>query len=177
MSGQVNLLKISKFCFIFVTILILNCCDDDFDYYVPEVPVNIELNINNELMHLGVGETVIIVPDSLADNFGKLIYANPKMRSFRIPWRVFGNGVIIYRAEIGTYLAYDRTCTYKPFEENCGVTLANNMLLPTCPCCGSKFMITARGVATRDSKAVRPLMPLQTSLVENGSRLIISKMY
>lgn len=177
MISNINIIKLSKIYFIFITLLILPCCGDDEEYYVPDVPVNIELNLTNELLPLGVGETLLIVPDHDNDGFGKIIYADPKMRNYTIPWRIFGNGVLIYRSNLQVYEAYDRTCTYKAFEDNCGIEIKENMLLPKCACCGSKFMVTANGVATRDSKAERALLPLQTRIENNGTRLIITKMF
>lgn len=174
MIGNINIIKLSKIFFIFIVLLVLPCCGDDEDYYVPDVPVNIELNLTN--LPFGVGESLLIVPDRNNDNFGKIIYADPDKRDDYIPWRVFGNGIILYRVDLYMYAAYDRTCTYKAFEENCGIEIKENMLLPKCPCCGSKFMITANGVATRGSKAVRALVPLQTTLENNATRLIITKM-
>ena len=143
--------------------------------YIPEVPVNIELNLTNELLDLGVGETVTIEPDTTNDNFGKLIYPNSRFKIYNIPWRVFGKGILLYRSGYYEYRAFDRTCTYKPFEEYCAVENKTDMLVPKCPCCGSKFLLTADGQTTKGSLAIRPLFQYQTTLINNGTRLVISR--
>ena len=165
--------KIIKFFTISALLILLAFCSSDDDTYVPDVPVYVELNLYNELSFLGVGQTVSIIPDSTNTESSYVVYPNSKMQRISIPWKTYGKGLIIYRDDSASYLAFDRTCTYKTNEQYCGVEIGKNILIAVCPCCGSKYMLTADAVPTNDSKAVQSLVEYQSVVTDNGTRLII----
>jgi hypothetical protein len=167
--------NIIKFFIIFILLLNSLSCDNDDLQIVPEIPVYLELNLNDELLELGVGMIITITPDSLNKSFSFIDYHDKKHNKRHISWKTYGNGLILYRRDFYSYQAFDRTCTYKAFEEYCGLELGNNSLVPYCPCCKSEFLITADGSPSNTSKATKLLMQYGTSLINNNTRLIISK--
>ena len=175
-TRMVNISKIVKICTTCAMLFIISMCTGDDEDYIPDVPVFLELSLTNELLELGVGETASIVPDTIHTESSYVVYPNIKIRPFSIPWKVYGKGLIIYRFDFSIYLIYDRTCTYKPSEQYCGVEISKtNSLIAVCPCCSSRFMLTADAFPTNDSKAIRSLMEYRGMVIDNGLRLKITK--
>lgn len=79
---------------------------------------------------------------------------------YREGWR----GVMVYCTFVEQYVAYERTCTYRP-ETTCvsklDVDPSGSFLY--CPDCGSEFMIFSGGVPTKGSKAHKRLLTYNTS--------------
>jgi nitrite reductase/ring-hydroxylating ferredoxin subunit len=79
-------------------------------------------------------------------------------------------GVIIYRKDASTYLAYERNCSYQPNSACATVDIDISTLFMLCSCCSSTFDL-ATGLPT-SGPAWRPLRQYETSL--NGTMLTIT---
>jgi hypothetical protein len=164
-----------KFLFIVLLLSFSLSCDNDESMVVPDIPVYVELNLNDELVELGVGMLVTIIPDSTNKNFSIIDFHDTKHKKRRISWKTYGNGLILYRNDFYSYQAFDRTCTYRAFDDYCGLNIGEDFIIPSCPCCGSEFIITANGSPSNKSKATKFLMQYMTTVTNNNTRLIISK--
>ena len=80
-------------------------------------------------------------------------------------------GIIVYCEEVGTYHAYERTCSFRPNDACATVNVDPSNLFMIDPCCNSTFNFTT-GMPTGGS-AWRPLRKYQT--IANGSELIITQ--
>lgn len=167
--------NILNFSFIILLLLFSLSCDNKESMAVPEIPVYVELNLNDELVELGVGNVITIVPDTVNKNFSYIYYHSIKKDKRSIAWKTYGNGLILYRREFYEYQAFDRTCTYKAFDDYCGLRIGKDFIIPVCPCCSSEFILTANGSPSNVSKATKLLMQYNTTVTNNNTRLIISK--
>lgn len=79
-------------------------------------------------------------------------------------------GVIVYRVDPVTYLAYERNCSYRPNEACATVNVHNSWLYMIDPCCNSTFSFT-NGAPT-GGMATRPLRQYAADLV--GTQLTIT---
>ena len=50
-------------------------------------------------------------------------------------------GIIVYRLNIDTFMAFDRNCTYNPASSNARVSVDNTGLFAVDTSCGSKFVL------------------------------------
>lgn len=79
-------------------------------------------------------------------------------------------GVIVYRLDALTYLAYERNCSFRPNEACATVNVHSSSLYMVDPCCNSSFSFTdgspTGGVASR------PLRQYATDLM--GTQLTIT---
>jgi hypothetical protein len=71
-------------------------------------------------------------------------------------------GVIVYRLDATTYIAYERNCSYHPNEAGSTVDINTNKLYMTDSSCGSNFSFTdgkpISGVAWRPLRKYRTLL-------------------
>ncbi|WP_266203362.1 Rieske (2Fe-2S) protein [Pontibacter kalidii] len=111
---------------------------------IPYVPVNAQLNINSQLY-----------PDLRQD--GGYAYLPDGYK-----------GIIVVRQNAGSYLAFERTCTYDPTNE-CVLEVDPSRLYITDPCCGSQFNLQGQVIG---GPAISALLQYRTSLV--ASTLYIS---
>ena len=74
-------------------------------------------------------------------------------------------GVIVYRQDAVTYLAYERNCSYHPNEACATVNIHASLLFMVDPCCNSSFSFTD-GSPT-GGIAWRPLRRYKTELIGN----------
>jgi nitrite reductase/ring-hydroxylating ferredoxin subunit len=79
-------------------------------------------------------------------------------------------GVILYRKNATTYIAYERNCSFHPNDACATVNVHTSSLYMTDPCCGSNFSFTD-GTPTGGA-AWRPLRKYRTVL--SGGMLTIS---
>lgn len=79
-------------------------------------------------------------------------------------------GVIIYRQDASTYLAFERNCSFHPNEACATVNIHTSKLYMVDPCCGSTFSFTSG--APTGGVAWRPLRRYRTEL--NSSMLTIT---
>jgi nitrite reductase/ring-hydroxylating ferredoxin subunit len=78
-------------------------------------------------------------------------------------------GVIVYREDALTYLAYERNCSFRPNEACATINVHSSGLYMLDPCCNSSFSFT-NGAPT-GGVASRPLRQYVTELV--GTQLTI----
>jgi hypothetical protein len=166
-----NILNLFLLNFVFILAF---SCDTKEDQIVPNIPVYIELNINDELVDMGVGMVITIEPDTINKNYSIINYIDNKHKPRRISWKSYGNGLILYRKDFNYYQVFDRTCSYKAFEEYCKLQFGSNFLVPVCPCCKSEFLLTADGGPSNTSKATKFLMQYNAVVTNNNTRLILS---
>ena len=79
-------------------------------------------------------------------------------------------GIIVYRKDASTYLAYERNCSFQPNSACATVDIHVSTLYMLCSCCSSTFDL-ATGLPT-SGPAWRPLRQYSTSL--NGTTLTIT---
>jgi hypothetical protein len=79
-------------------------------------------------------------------------------------------GVIVYRLNASTYLAFERNCSFRPNEACATVNVHSSSLYMIDPCCNSSFSFD-NGSPT-GGVASRPLRQYDTQLV--GSELTIT---
>ncbi len=144
-------------------------CDKNNYEQVPYVSVNVKINIYSNLTFMGIGETVMILPDD--SNYGYIRFNDDSRSDIYLTSKVYGNGIILYRYDQEAFLAYDRTCTFKPATNYCGLEFDDSGILPTCPCCESRFIVSyageATGYPTSDSQAALALKQYKTT-ISNG---------
>ena len=78
-------------------------------------------------------------------------------------------GVIVYRKNSTTYLAFERNCSYHPNDACATVNVHVSGLYLTDPCCGSNFTFEGK---PNGGAAWRPLRQYKTDL--NGGSLTIT---
>ncbi|MCX6257666.1 MAG: hypothetical protein NTW49_07215 [Bacteroidia bacterium] len=139
-----NLSKIIFFLLIASLFLSFFSCNKKDE--VPYVPVNFSIQLND--------------PDfSILNSVGNFVYVTGGV-----------NGIIIYRVSGDQFMAYDRTCTFRPMD-NCRVTVEQTHTFAVCKdCCSSKFLLLD-GSVTQGPASV-PLKQYQTSF--NGVTVSIT---
>ncbi len=127
--------KLIKILALTFTIFIFQSCEKEEERF-PYVSFDVTFNISTQLNNVAVGEYVF-----------KNKYA-------------YG-GLIIYHKTSSEYLAFDRACPHKP-RDRCILEPDENFeTVLTCPCCGSKFLITDDG-SVFEGPATRPLYQYET---------------
>lgn len=79
-------------------------------------------------------------------------------------------GIIVYRKDVSSYLAYERNCSFQPNDACATVNVDVSGLFLIDPCCGSSFDFS-NGYPT-GGPAWRPLRQYKTYL--NGTELTIT---
>jgi nitrite reductase/ring-hydroxylating ferredoxin subunit len=69
-------------------------------------------------------------------------------------------GIIVYRVNSSSYVAYDRNCSYRPNEACATVNVHNSGLYMEDPCCGSSFNFSDGNPS--GGPAWRPLVSYRT---------------
>jgi nitrite reductase/ring-hydroxylating ferredoxin subunit len=99
-------------------ILVPGCEDSDTHPEIPDVPVSFVINPNSteylELNH--VGGSVYLTGGY--------------------------NGILVYRADMNTFMAYDRACPYDFDTPHARIELEASGITCVCPVCQSKYIIT-----------------------------------
>jgi hypothetical protein len=135
---KTNLSKLFLFLLIIAFVHNVSCKDINKDS-VPYIPVNIVLDLQTDLSHLGVGECATLTPD--AQSFGALRFSSSSLPVISLGQQVLGNGLILYRIGTAEFSAYDITCTFNAATDYCALEMDDTWLVPECPCCGSEFNI------------------------------------
>ena len=158
--------------FLLLFTAIVSCNKDKYEQ-VPYVPVNVKINLYSHLTFMGIGETVMVLPDD--DNIGYIKFNDDSGNNVSLTSKVYGYGIILYRYDQELFLAYDRTCTFRPETNYCALEFDGSGILPTCPCCSSRFIVSyageATGYPTSDSQAALALKQYRTT-VSNGTLTI-----
>lgn len=128
------------FAFIIIAVAMMGCQQEQYSG-IPIVPVNFSIDVYS----IDQGE--------LANIPGNYAF-------YREGYR----GLIVYCTFVEQYVAYERTCTYRP-ESTCKQKLeideSDSFLY--CPDCGSQFMIFSGGIPTKGSKASKRLLIYNTN--------------
>lgn len=133
---------------IYVAICTLAGCKPDLsDDPIPWQPFDV-ISIN-----LNLPEYVSLKTD------GRSVYVDGGIR-----------GIILYRKNASTYLAYERNCSFQPNSACATVDVHVSTLYMLCSCCSSTFDLST-GLPT-SGPAWRPLRQYETSL--NGTILTIT---
>jgi hypothetical protein len=99
-----------------ILLLFLGSCRDRNRDRVPDVPVNIAININQpDFFNLTVSQGWVYVTGG-------------------------SRGIIVYRKSDNEFIALERHSPYKP-EDNCAVTVDDDGSIVTDPCSDSKWLI------------------------------------
>jgi hypothetical protein len=132
---------------LFLLILVLNACtpemtDDPIPYF-PFTPIAINLNL----------------PEYQALKTSGFVYVDGGVR-----------GIIIYRANATTYIAYERNCSFQPNEACATIEMHVSNLYMYDPCCNSTFDVLTG--EPEGGPAWRPLRQYETIL--SGTELTIT---
>ncbi len=80
------------------------------------------------------------------------------------------HGIILYHYIQSEYIAYERACTFDPLDVNSHVDVGEDMMVITCPVCGSKYLIIDG--SPFDGPAIRSLKQYRTHY--DGNYLYVS---
>jgi hypothetical protein len=139
-----------------LTVLILwfvPCCTEDPVDMVPDVPVNITL----DLIHYNLPPA------------GSLIVTNQMVSVLSLGYD--NNGIIVYH-DVSEFLAYDRTCPFH-VEKSIAVNLTDNPLLAECPECHSQYQLPGSGFPLKQGPSKYPLKKYHTTYYPNSNVLYI----
>jgi hypothetical protein len=167
-----NILKING---IVLLVLFITSCSKEVTNYVPNVPVYVELDITTDLAFMGVGQIVTIKPDTANTEYSILDFHNKKFPKRSISWQTYNNGIILYHPSPDSYLAFDMTCPYRAFIDDCTIEVDSIPFMPTCKCCKSVFNLLSLGSPVDTSKARKSLFRYNVNITNYATRLIISK--
>ena len=154
MKNKTDVAKLILFFLLLSITAIYPSCKKDNQDVVPYVPVNLALELQTDLAHLGVGETATITPDNRG--FGVIRFTSPDYPVITLGQEVHGHGIILYRESMYDFAAYDKTCTFCANTDYCAVEMDDTGLIPECPCCQSQFIIPMDG-AVNQGPAALPL--------------------
>jgi hypothetical protein len=159
-----------------IVFLISASCVNDDESYIPNVPnFSIELDMTTDL---GPGQLLTITPNKSQPEYSDLNYHSSKFRNKTIPWRTYGNGIVLCKEYDNiTYKVYDLTCPYKAATEYCSVALKSSDMAEngTCTCCQSEFILYNSAIPKSGSLAQQPLLQYKVSIISFNSRMLISK--
>jgi nitrite reductase/ring-hydroxylating ferredoxin subunit len=137
MTYQISNIKII-YVFALILFLFVGCENEQKPF--PYVHINETFNVTTELNDLPIGEFMFLGKEN--GNYG------------------YG-GLIIYRSGQNSFQAFDRACTYNP-DDKCILERDDEFeSLVTCPCCGSKFLVSENGMVF-DGPATRRLKNYET---------------
>lgn len=138
-------MKSPKLVLIFLLVPLLVTCKRE-QQVVPNVPVNIVLYLND--------------PQNISlTTIGGWQYVSGGNR-----------GIVVHRKSQTEFIAFDRTCPYKPDETNSQVSVDSSNVLLEDRSCGSKFLLSD-GSAIQ-SPAIVPLRTYTTSFDGNVIRIV-----
>lgn len=92
-------------------------CSKDQESTVPNVPVNVRINLDNP----GYNNL---------NTIGGSVYVDGGYR-----------GIIVYRRGIAEFLAYERTCSFQSTDTCAYVSLDSTISSVGCKCCSSRFQL------------------------------------
>ncbi len=149
--------KLRIFLFIFILYLISFSCDKSQVQIIPDVPVNITININDDPEYFNLR-----APGN-ADTINRTTGGYPV--------GYMGNGIIVFRYSENLFYAYDRTCPYQ-VEKHVAVKLVDNTFAK-CPDCHSVFILAGDGLPTTAGPATYPLKKYTTTFYPGTGELLI----
>jgi hypothetical protein len=128
-------------------------CAEEIDDVVPDVPVNVTL----QLIHYNLSPA------------SSMIVTNDMVSALSLGYN--NNGLIIY-CDVSEYYAYDRTCPYH-VEKSIPVEISDNPLYAECPVCHSRFQLWFNGFPTDEGPSKYPLKQYRTTYYPNSNSLHI----
>jgi hypothetical protein len=141
-------------------VLISSSCEEERQHPVPDVYVNFVINLSSDPEFLFLrtqGASAIITSSTIGAL--SLGYLN--------------NGIIIYNAGDGEFMAFDRTCPYD-LPESFVVETETYSGMATCPNCGSIFVFPSMGAPTTDSPSNWALKQYAVMYNPNTFELLVS---
>lgn len=137
---------IKKLLLLFVLVLGIYGCRDQNNDLVPNVLVDLTINLNNPSY-----QPVTVVGGHLF-----------------LPGQAY-RGIVLYRANINEFKAFDMACTYLPSQSCHAVGLDSATSLLQCGCCTSRFNFEGQllqGPASLPLKAYRTLYQPSTNTLQ-----------
>ena len=121
--------------FLVITVLTFgvgSCNKDEYDV-IPDVTVDFYIDLNDPLfVNLGaIGNSVLI--DAGTNNIGQFAAGFD------------GNGIIVYRAQLDEFLAYDRTCPHDYALNQSSIRINVDGIFAICPECESNYALPGFG--------------------------------
>jgi hypothetical protein len=129
---------ISKIRFFFIplaTLFLLISCENDQNDVVPDTYVSFVMDISGDILFSdlnAIGNSVIIT--SQTNGWGS--------RSAGYDY----NGIIVYRANLEQFYAYDRTCPYDYAVNSKSVKVNVDFIQAVCPSCSTYYSLPTGGV-------------------------------
>jgi len=132
-----------------IAMVTLGGCEKETEI-LPYAKVNYSITISPGLSDLGVNGLMVLPTTDQYDGVG---------------------GLILYRADVNYYIAFDRACPNEK-SETCVVGIDDSEITVSCPCCGSVFIFTYDGCMISEGPASYPLKAYQTT--KSGNYLYIT---
>jgi hypothetical protein len=145
---------------IFIVLISFCSCNKDRQYDFPGVPIFFTINLITDPEYIML---------QAQGNTQKLTYLNFGLTSLGYG----NNGVIVYNAGGGEFIAFDATCPYD-LPEIYGVELSGTSGIVVCPKCNSRYVLPGYGMPTKDGPAIFPLQEYQTYYNPNTGNLTVS---
>lgn len=127
--------KIKYFFILPVFVLLILSCEKNKNDVIPDTQVSFVMDITGDILFSGlnaIGNSVVVT--SATNNYGRYAagYDN--------------NGIIIYRADLDQFYAYDRTCPYDFVVNNKSVKVKVDFIQALCPECSTAYSLPTGGV-------------------------------
>lgn len=122
-----------------------SCKQDDPHDSIPNVPVNMSLDINSTLY---INLSMVGGYEYLTGGY---------------------KGVVVYRVSLDEFVAYDRVCSHDPLLEDARLIMDNSSFVLKDTLCGSSFLILDGSVVT--GPATLPLKRYRTTFDGNYLRI------
>lgn len=151
----------SKFKLTFLSILFLvlsYSCEQNYER-VPQYPLNLRISIDY-LNQLGIGSVATLIPNASGNLILSIKIGSGSNINYTLTDQVDPtfNGLLIYKIGNLQFIAFDRTCTYLPETNYCGINADPDWVnLYKCPCCDSRFLISETGGMVFDGPAIQNL--------------------
>lgn len=133
------------FLFVFIS-FISNSCKDEYEHPVPDVVVDLFINISTHFELQNIGGYMY------KTNYGF-------------------NGIVVYRYSMDEFTAFDMACPHHPFEYDCVIEV-NDPPIAIEECCDSSFNLLDGSVISGPSK--HPLKQYRAYFNPNTNYLQIS---
>jgi len=149
--------KLSGLPVIMFFITLFSTCEKPVRNVVPDVPVNLTININDPEF----------LPLQSQNNSVKITSAS--VGGYDVGYH--NNGIIVYNTGDG-FLAFDCTCTYK-VEDAVSIELTSDGWTGICPECESLYIFSSDGAPSMNSVSVYNLKKYNTSYNPNTGEINI----
>ncbi|MBE0674939.1 MAG: hypothetical protein IH591_09790 [Bacteroidales bacterium] len=108
-------------------------CEKDKNDVIPDVYVDFYIDLGDPEFASLIAPGNYALVNALTNNLGQ-------------PAAGFsGNGIIIYHAEPGVFLAFDRTCPHDYVTDGSAIKLNVDGIYAVCPVCGTNYALPSYG--------------------------------